>query len=403
MDRFARSWLWIGVQALACIVLAGCSAFGDMREALKATGRSHITMDSPVLVQDCGSSIAPPGIRTQTCPFKEANTGQTITSVFNLAGLLAGDVVLGRPLIIIQVPADASAFLGTYDDSQGHSGALTFTPGNAELAVDATTTLAAEPGMQLVTVELPPAAPDGTYFMVLSYDASTPQIKGMSSTRVTASGRTYHPSALPCTSSMASVPEIPIPNTPVATHIDVHAIAPAFVPCSGGKTYDYSIAPQIPVTVVEYYNAALDHYFITWHADEIAILDAGVQIRGWMRTGKTFKAYGSAYAGTSDICRYYLPPAFGDSHFFGRGTAECNATGLAHPAFVLEDAKFMAMFLPTAGNCPVATSPVYRVFSNRADANHRYMTDRATRDQMVAAGWLAEGDGPDLVVMCAPV
>jgi len=42
------------------------------------------------------------------------------------------------------------------------------------------------------------------------------------------------------------------------------------------------------------------------------------------------------------------------------------------------------------------------VFSNRYDANHRYMTDKATRDQMVAKGWLAEGDGPDLVVMCAP-
>jgi hypothetical protein len=30
------------------------------------------------------------------------------------------------------------------------------------------------------------------------------------------------------------------------------------------------------------------------------------------------------------------------------------------------------------------------------------MIDRAARDQMVAKGWLAEGDGPDLVVMCAP-
>jgi len=24
------------------------------------------------------------------------------------------------------------------------------------------------------------------------------------------------------------------------------------------------------------------------------------------------------------------------------------------------------------------------------------------RDQMVAKGWLAEGDGPNMVVMCAP-
>ena len=62
----------------------------------------------------------------------------------------------------------------------------------------------------------------------------------------------------------------------------------------------------------------------------------------------------------------------------------------------------MHMFLPVAGTCPIGTVPVYRVFSNRPDANHRYMIDRAVRDQMVARGWLAEGDGPDLVVMCAP-
>ena len=106
--------------------------------------------------------------------------------------------------------------------------------------------------------------------------------------------------------------------------------------------------------------------------------------------------------GSSPICRYYIPPAQGDSHFFGRGTAECRSTGAQHPSFVLEDAGFMYMILPAAGVCPVGTTPVYRVFSNRADANHRYMTDRADRDAMVAKGWTAEGDGPDLVVMCAP-
>ena len=62
----------------------------------------------------------------------------------------------------------------------------------------------------------------------------------------------------------------------------------------------------------------------------------------------------------------------------------------------------MNMLLPVNGSCPTAAVPIYRVFSNRADANHRYMTDRGVRDQMVASGWLAEGDGPDLVAMCAP-
>jgi hypothetical protein len=156
------------------------------------------------------------------------------------------------------------------------------------------------------------------------------------------------------------------------------------------------------LTVVEYYNATLDHYFITWMPAEQANLDAGSTPTKWSRTGYSYRAYATQQTGTSPVCRYYLPPVFGDSHFFGRGSAECDATGMAHPAFVLEDPKFMEMILPTAGTCPAGTTPIYRVFSNRPDANHRYMTDRAVRDAMVAKGWLAEGDGPDLVVMCAP-
>ena len=77
-------------------------------------------------------------------------------------------------------------------------------------------------------------------------------------------------------------------------------------------------------------------------------------------------------------------------------------SGSTH-AFVLEDPAFMQMYLPAAGVCPANTTQVYRVFSNRPDANHRYMVDRTIRDDMVAVRhWLAEGDGPDLVVMCAP-
>ena len=155
-------------------------------------------------------------------------------------------------------------------------------------------------------------------------------------------------------------------------------------------------------TVVEFYNASLDHYFITWIADEIIKLDAGTKIKGWTRTGKTFRTYTTAQSDTSPVCRFYIPPGLGDSHFFGRGTAECNSTGTKNPSFVLEDPAFMQMYLPVLGVCPVNTTQVYRVFSNRPDANHRYMTDKTARDQMVTKGWLAEGDGPDLVVMCVP-
>jgi hypothetical protein len=102
------------------------------------------------------------------------------------------------------------------------------------------------------------------------------------------------------------------------------------------------------------------------------------------------------------VCRYYIPPGLGDSHFYGRGGAECEPTGSLQQQFVLEEGRFMHMRLPSAGTCPAGMVPVYRVFSNRSDANHRYMTDAALRDQMVSRGWLAEGDGPDRVVMCGP-
>lgn len=157
------------------------------------------------------------------------------------------------------------------------------------------------------------------------------------------------------------------------------------------------------VDVVEFYNASLDHYFITWIAAEIANLDAGRTPTRWTRTGYTFKAYTTPQPGTSQVCRFYVPPADGNSHFFGRNPAECAAAQGEHPEFVLEDPKYMQLYVPAGGVCPAGSIPIYRLFDNRVDVNHRYTTDRAVRDLMSAAGWIAEGDGVDRVVMCSPV
>jgi len=73
-----------------------------------------------------------------------------------------------------------------------------------------------------------------------------------------------------------------------------------------------------------------------------------------------------------------------------------------HPTLILESNTFFYTHPPTLGNCAAGRVPDYRVFGNRADASHRYTTSRTVRDQMVAKGWLAEGDGPDTVLMCAP-
>lgn len=157
-----------------------------------------------------------------------------------------------------------------------------------------------------------------------------------------------------------------------------------------------------PVDVVEYYHAASGHYFISALEADIDALDAG-RFEGWVRTGGTFRAHASATATSSPVCRFYIPPAQGDSHFYSASPAECAETAQKFPTFVAESPSVMHVDLPSAatGTCGPGTVPVYRVWNNRADSNHRYTTDRAVRDAMVAEGWVAEGDGPDAVIMCA--
>jgi hypothetical protein len=57
-----------------------------------------------------------------------------------------------------------------------------------------------------------------------------------------------------------------------------------------------------------------------------------------------------------------------------------------------------------AGNCPVNTVPVYRMYNNGQSGapNHRYTTDLNVRAQMLAQGWVPEGAGTIGVIMCSP-
>ncbi|HEY3533338.1 MAG TPA: hypothetical protein VGL43_09480, partial [Casimicrobiaceae bacterium] len=78
-------------------------------------------------------------------------------------------------------------------------------------------------------------------------------------------------------------------------------------------------------TVVEYYNASLDHYFMTPLQNEIDALDVSARILGWTRTGFVFEASATAGVGLNPVCRFYIPPAHGDSHFFSASPDECAA------------------------------------------------------------------------------
>ena len=166
-----------------------------------------------------------------------------------------------------------------------------------------------------------------------------------------------------------------------------------------------AVIPYAPAktAVVEYYHAALDHYFVSALAADIAALDSG-KLAGWARTGRTFNAYADAAPGTSPVCRFYLPPAVGDSHFYSASPAECAEVAAKFPAFVLEATAVMHIGLPDpdTGDCQEGLVRVYRLWNARADSNHRYTADPAERAAMVARGYVAEGYGPDATIMCAP-
>ncbi len=172
-----------------------------------------------------------------------------------------------------------------------------------------------------------------------------------------------------------------------------------------------ALAPP-PVTSFEYYNATLDHYFITDLQPDIDALDSG-RIPGWTRTGQSFRVFataGPSGSGINPVCRFYIPPSHGNSHFFSASPAECAAiagkigTDPNYSGYVFESPNAFFIRLPdtVTGACPAASAPVYRLWNQRADSNHRYATDPIIKAQMITRGYLPEGYGPDATIMCAP-
>ena len=173
-----------------------------------------------------------------------------------------------------------------------------------------------------------------------------------------------------------------------------------------------AVIPPLPVTVIEYYDAARDHYFVSALQSEIDALDLQ-RFPGWNRTGQSFAAYAtqeSGGPGAQPVCRFYIPPENGDSHFLSASVLECAALlqlkqfNPLYSGYVYETPSAFFIALPDAstGACPLATIPVYRLWNNRADSNHRYTTDPATKVALVARGYIPEGYGTDAAAMCAP-
>ena len=169
--------------------------------------------------------------------------------------------------------------------------------------------------------------------------------------------------------------------------------------------------PPVTATAVEYYYAAWNFYFETAFPQEIAALDAGAFGGVWQRTGQVFTVWTGtgASALAMPTCRFFST-AFGEksAHFYTPFPNECSnlqTNPALSAAWQLETpAAFYIALTDANGNCPAGTSPLYRVFNNSMGGapNHRYTTDASIRAGMVAQGWSAEGNGPDIIFACLP-
>ena len=160
------------------------------------------------------------------------------------------------------------------------------------------------------------------------------------------------------------------------------------------------------VTVVEYYNRALDAYFMTGRGNEQTLLDS--LPADFSRTGMEFaatvaSASASAAAAATTvapqvrICRFYVNVVtpLTNSHFYGREGIDCESIRAQNlPGFDYEDFDF-AVAQPDASGACAASTPIrvfrsFRAGTASRTSNHRYSTSLASYDALTAAGWTAE-------------
>jgi hypothetical protein len=164
--------------------------------------------------------------------------------------------------------------------------------------------------------------------------------------------------------------------------------------------------PPGAVAVVEFYDAALDHYTISADAAEIAALDGSGR---WQRTGYVFYAFASrdaAPAPVQPVCRFYGSAAYLiDSYFFSADANECAyLAAKGAPKWSLQTANAFYIEVPDAeGRCRAGTLPVYRFFDNRQDASQRFTVDLSVKRAMINRAWVPDGPGAKGAAFCSVI
>ncbi len=147
---------------------------------------------------------------------------------------------------------------------------------------------------------------------------------------------------------------------------------------------------------------------MTADAEEIAALDTTF-VSGWTRTGRSMRVWDDDHPALAPVCRFWSNQTWApkSSHFYTPYDAEC-AGVKTDPAWYFERNAFKVRMPEGAlgsRTCPAGSQPLYRAYNNGLTGapNHRYMTDPALLDELIAQGWTMEGEAQTRVFACVPV
>ena len=165
-------------------------------------------------------------------------------------------------------------------------------------------------------------------------------------------------------------------------------------------------------TMVEYFYAPLNYFFITSRDDDKTALD---KLADFQRTGLSFPVYATQVTNSKAISRFYFDQiavhASRGSHFYTlldtdkSALIALNPSNAATPRLPVNEGIDSWAFLPVVagpgGACASGQTPVYRLFRGGVkfpdDPNHRFTASLAVYDSFVALGWDGEG-----VNFCVP-
>jgi hypothetical protein len=150
--------------------------------------------------------------------------------------------------------------------------------------------------------------------------------------------------------------------------------------------------PPVRVTVTEYFNAPLRHYFLSSSGVENAIIDAGGPARdgrGPVKSSRPSRRV-TAMARPRSSASTTRGRTRTSSPWTPRNAGSCAAPTRAGST----KGRLLERSCPSTGSAPWQRPRLYRLYNNRwmfDDSNHRFVSNPALIAAMQASGWLLEG------------